>query len=178
MRETAPFRLASAQLELMKIDSPRTVREFGQHVAAAYEARRAAEIGGQQRARTIDRLRFGDRLTVRVAIAREVPVQVVRASAGDFLAALSPVEGTWTVVWHSVMWMYLDDAERGAVLAHLDRAGADAGERSPLAHIAFEAPALTADSGIGFEIRVRTWPGGAERVLGHGPAHGLPIEWD
>ena len=85
-----------------------------------------------------------DRLRGALAIAREVPVQVVRASAGDFLAALSPVEGTWTVVWHSVMWMYLDDAERGAVLAHLDRAGADAGERSPLAHIAFEAPALTA----------------------------------
>jgi len=63
------------------------------------------------------------------------------------------------------------------VLAELERAGADAAERAPLAHVAFEAPALTEDSGIGFEVTVRTWPGGAERVLGHAPAHGLPVDW-
>ena len=118
-----------------------------------------------------------DRLRGALAIAHEIPVRVVRESAADFLAALAPLEGTWTVVWHSVMWMYLDDVEREAVRAHIDRAGAEAGERGPLAHVAFEAPALTAESGIGFEVSVRTWPGGAERVLGHAPAHGLPVEW-
>ncbi len=72
MREAAPIGLSVAQLELMEIDSPRSVRVFGQHVAAAHEARRTAEITGKQRGRTIDRLRFGDRNAARVAIARTV----------------------------------------------------------------------------------------------------------
>jgi hypothetical protein len=118
-----------------------------------------------------------ERLRGALAIAREIPVRVVAETAGEFLAALAPAEGTWTVVWHSVMWMYLEETERQGVLAHLERAGADAAERAPLAHVAFEAPALTADSGIGFEVSVRTLPGGAERVLGHAPAHGLPVDW-
>jgi hypothetical protein len=118
-----------------------------------------------------------DRLRGALAIAREVTVRVEAESAAQFLASLAPAEGAWTVVWHSVMWMYLDDAEREAVLAHLERAGAAADDRAPLAHVAFEAPPFTADSGIGFEIRVRTWPGGDEQVLGHAPAHGLPVDW-
>jgi hypothetical protein len=118
-----------------------------------------------------------DRLRGALAIVRELPVRVVRAGAAEFLAELAPVEGTWTVVWHSVMWMYLDEAERAAVLAHLDRAGAEAAERAPVAHVGFEAPGLAAQSGSAFEVSVRTWPGGAERVLAHAPAHGLPVTW-
>ncbi len=118
-----------------------------------------------------------DRLRGALAIAREVPVHVIRESAAELLATLAPVEGTWTVVWHSVMWMYLEEAERAAVLAHLERAGAEAGARAPLAHVSFEAPGLTPEKGIGFEVSVRTWPGGAARVIGHAPAHGLPVDW-
>jgi hypothetical protein len=119
-----------------------------------------------------------DRLRGALAIAREVPVRVIRESAAELLATLAPLEGTWTVVWHSVMWMYLEGAEREAVLAHLERAGAEAGAGAPLAHVSFEAPGLTPEKGIGFEVSVRTWPGGAARVIGHAPAHGLPVEWD
>ncbi len=117
------------------------------------------------------------RLRGALAIAREVPVHVAEESAAQFLEDLAPAEGTWTVVWHSVMWMYLDDAEREAVVAHLERAGAEAHERAPLAHVAFEAPGLSAESGTAFEVRLRTWPGGDERMLGHAPAHGLPVDW-
>jgi hypothetical protein len=119
-----------------------------------------------------------ERLRGALSIAREVPVTVVREGAAEFLRTLAPAEGTWTVVWHSVMWMYLDDAERQAVRAHVARAGAEADEHAPLAHVAFEAPGLTPESGIGFEVRLRTWPGDAERVVGRAPAHGLPVEWD
>ncbi|HET8742952.1 MAG TPA: DUF2332 domain-containing protein [Gaiella sp.] len=117
------------------------------------------------------------RLRGALAIAREVPVHVAEESAGQFLETLAPVDGSWTVVWHSVMWMYLDGAERRAVHAHLERAGAEAGERAPLAHVAFEAPGLSAKSGTAFEVSVRTWPGGDAKVLGHAPAHGLPVDW-
>ncbi len=118
-----------------------------------------------------------DRLRGALAIAREVPVRVIRESAAELLATLAPVEGTWTVVWHSVMWMYLEDAERDAVLAHLERAGAEAAAGAPLAHVSFEAPGLTPETGAAFEVSVRTWPGGAARVIGHAPAHGLPVDW-
>jgi hypothetical protein len=119
-----------------------------------------------------------DRLRGALAIAREVPFRVVRESAAEFVAALEPVEGTWTVVWHTVMWMYLEAAERETVLTHLERAGTEAGDRSPLAHVAFEAPGLGSASGTAFELHMRTWPGGAERILGRAPAHGLPVDWD
>jgi len=26
-------------------------------------------------------------------------------------------------------------------------------------------------------VTARIWPGSAERILGHAPAHGLPVEW-
>jgi len=119
-----------------------------------------------------------ERLRGALAIAREVPARVVRESAAEFVEGVAPVEGAWTVVWHSVMWMYVEDAERSRVLEHLDRVGAAAREDAPLAHVSFEAPALTQESEIGFAVSVRTWPGDGERALGHAPAHGVPVDWE
>lgn len=59
-------------------------------------------------------------LRAAIAVAREHPARLVRAGAAELLAGLVPVEGTLTVVWHSVMWQYLDAQERRAVTERLE----------------------------------------------------------
>jgi hypothetical protein len=118
------------------------------------------------------------RLRSALAIARETPVEVVRRDAAGFLAGLAPAQGTWTVLWHSVMWMYLTEDERAAVRAHLERAGRAANDDARLAHVSLEPHGLDPETGLAFHVTVRTWPAGdPEATIGYAPAHGLPVEW-
>ena len=117
------------------------------------------------------------RLRGALTIARASPVTVVARGAADFVGELTTEPGRWTVLWHSVMWQYLDKTEQDAVHAHLERLGAAAGDEAPLARVGFEPRRLAAGEDIGFHVTARIWPGSAERILGHAPAHGLPVEW-
>lgn len=101
-------------------------------------------------------------------------VALERASAGDFVArevaALTPE--TTTVLFHSVMWMYVPEAERKRIHGLLAEAGARTSARAPLAWLRMES--------AGFEhceIRLRTWPGGDDRLLGKCHFHGAWVEW-
>ncbi|MFP5334591.1 MAG: DUF2332 domain-containing protein, partial [Actinomycetes bacterium] len=58
-----------------------------------------------------------ERLRGALAVARETPVEVRRSSARDFVGTLALRAGAATVLWHSVMWQYLDDAEQHDVTA-------------------------------------------------------------
>ena len=116
------------------------------------------------------------RLRGALTIARASPVTVVARGAADFVGELTTEPGRWTVLWHSVMWQYLDKAEQDAVHAHLERLGAAAADEAPLARVGFEPRRLAAGEDIGFHVTARIWPGSAERILGHAPAHGLPVE--
>lgn len=80
--------------------------------------------------------------------------------------------GVATVVSHSVVLTYLDEEARYALAELLARYGERASAHAPLAQLGIEAD----DSGL-FEIRLRTWPGGKERLLGTASGHGLPIRW-
>lgn len=117
------------------------------------------------------------RLRGAVDVARRTPARLLRAGALELVEGLSLAGGALTVVWHSVMWQYLDVAEQKAVLARLDVLGGTATSRSPLAHIAFEPRRSPTEEGGVFAVTVTTWPGGAERVLGRAPAHGVPVIW-
>ncbi len=119
------------------------------------------------------------RLAGALTVAADLPATVERSAAADFLDRAELRRGSWLVVWHSVMWQYLDPAERAAVLRRLDDLGAAATAEAPLAHVAFE-PRDVADTQA-FVISVQTWPdvgfGAGERVLGHAAPHGIPVDW-
>lgn len=124
-----------------------------------------------------DQLERLARLRGALALARETPVRVVEGDAASFLADLAPAPGAWTVVWHSVMWMYLEEEERTVVRAHLERAGTAATEDAPVAHVSLEPRALDPETSLAFHVAVRVWPGGPEQTIGHAPAHGVPVRW-
>lgn len=119
------------------------------------------------------------RLRGAIEIARAIPAEVVRASAADFVGALTLTPNTWLVVWHSVMWQYLEASERAVVLERLEALGAGATLDSPLAHLALEPTGVSGDGE--FVVTLRTWPdvglGPEERVLGIAHPHGPPVVW-
>lgn len=119
-----------------------------------------------------------ERLRAALQVAERVPAEVEQVGALDFLtrelAALPG--GMTTVVWHSLVWQYVDPAERRAVDALLERVGARATEEAPLARVTLE-PEKIGGGDVTFRVHLQRWPGG-ERVhvadaLGHGP----PVRW-
>jgi len=66
----------------------------------------------------------------------------------------------------------LPDATKARIAAHLERLGAAARRDTPVAWLAFEQ---FADEGP--RLTLRLWPGGTERLLARGDAHGRAVNW-
>jgi hypothetical protein len=118
-----------------------------------------------------------DRLRGAIAIAREVPAQLVRKTASAAVSGLTLAEGTLTVLWHSITWQYLSPEERAALRNGVEALAGRADTRSPFAHLTLE-PARDGPGGeLKFLVRVRSWPGGELQVLGQCHPHGPPVHW-
>jgi hypothetical protein len=101
-------------------------------------------------------------------------VRIEQGSALRWLEAeLSrPASGVVRVVFHSVMWLYVDAAERAAIKALMSRLGDASGVDTPLAWLRME--------GRNFdhcELRLRLWPGGGDELLGTCGFHGQHVDW-
>lgn len=132
-------------------------------------------VWADQRAR-LDLLRGG------LQLAAEHPVTVVRRDLVDHLESLAPQEGTVLVLWHSSVWLYLDDEHRRRADAAVERLGAMATPTSPVVEITreFLGERIAPDFPLGF----RAWPAapfggpaGATWLLADSPPHGLPVVW-
>lgn len=119
-----------------------------------------------------------ERLRGALALAASTPVVVRRQSAAEVVDGLELVAGTTTVLWHSVMWQYLDAPEQHQVRARIDQIGARASAAAPFAHLFLEPTRRTPQSDHEFLVVLETWPGGARRVLGHSRGHGIPTVWE
>ena len=119
-----------------------------------------------------------DRLCGAFRVAAEVPAAVRQQSAAGLVAGLDLVDGTLTVLWHSVMWQYLDRAERTAVDEGVRRLGSTATERAPFAHVFLEPRRRTPAAEHEFLVVLERWPGGDWTVLGQAHPHGVPVRWE
>ena len=116
-----------------------------------------------------------ERLRGALSVAAAAPERVERLGGGAFLEReLHPREGVATVVWHSVVRQYLSPDERERVLAAVEDAGRRATAAAPVAHLSMEPE--HGEHG-GFVLRLRTWPGGEERLLADVHGHGPPVVW-
>jgi hypothetical protein len=109
-------------------------------------------------------------------VAAEVPVEIERADAAvwvdDVLA--EPARGVATVVYHSVVWQYLGAAVQAALERTIRDAGARATADAPLAWLRFE-PHREPVRGV--DLRLTSWPGGADRSLAMSGYHGEWVRW-
>ena len=117
------------------------------------------------------------RMDAAVAAAGASPPRVSRQNAGDFVAdvlARPAVPGVTRMIMHSVVWQYIPKAERDAITAAIEAAGAAATAETPLAWVMLEANRDTHRH----ELTVRWWPGHAQTLqLATAHPHGAWVEW-
>jgi hypothetical protein len=118
-----------------------------------------------------------ERLRGAIAVARNVPAQLTRQTAGDAVAGLTLADGALTVLWHSITWQYLSAEEQATVRAGVDALGGRAKASSPFAHLTLEPARDGPGSPLKFLVGARYWPGGEPRVLAECHPHGPPVHW-
>ena len=116
-----------------------------------------------------------EQLRAAIRIARDDPPRVDEARAVEWLARelAEPARGTCTVVYHSAVWLYIERDEQAAIRELIEARGARATRDDPVAWLRHEDGEVVGT----IEVRLRTWPGGEERLLGMGHPHGKRVEW-
>ena len=115
------------------------------------------------------------RLCGALAVAAQFPADLRQEAASDTLRRTVLADGTWTVLWHSIVRQYLDEVQRAAVAERVAELGAAATPSARFAWLALEPHRPTPDGEC--LVTLTTWPGGEHRVLGTAPPHGLPVTW-
>lgn len=118
------------------------------------------------------------RLRAAVSVARRVPAGLDRMSAARAVAGLRLVRGTMTVLWHSITWQYLDDAERAGVAARAAELAGRADDATPFVWLSLEPMRRGPGDRNEFVVRARCWPAGTDEILGVCSPHGPPVVWE
>lgn len=106
-------------------------------------------------------------------VAKDVPVQLERSSAPPWVESQlrELPDGTATVVYHSIFFQYMSPEERNDFVSAIEEAGSRATGSAPLAWLRFEP------GGDQAETRLKTWPGGDDRLVATSGFHGAAVRW-
>ena len=86
-----------------------------------------------------DQLERIARTDAAIAIAKRVPATVVKAHADTWIdEQLAQKRSTATVVYHSIVWQYIDRDERTRITERIESSGAATSASSPIAWLSFE----------------------------------------
>lgn len=117
------------------------------------------------------RLRHLDQALATIAAS---PVEVDAVDAPDWLEIKLGDRSTalTTVLFHSIVWQYLDQGRQERLTATIRKAGALANRKAPLAWLRMEpGPNQAAELGL------TLWPGGRDLTLADVDYHGRWIRW-
>lgn len=154
----APLRVASRRgCDLAPID----VRDL------AHRLRLESFVWPEQ----LDRLA---RLRAAFAVAMHEPPVIDREAAGTWVETqlAERVGAVATVLFHSVVWWYIPEAERVRITRAMETAGASATHAAPLAWLRMEGATLEEA-----ELRLRLWPDGEDTLLARVHYHGAEVRW-
>lgn len=117
-----------------------------------------------------------ERLDAALKLASAARLKVRRADAVEAVRALlaNRKDGTIPVLVHSIMWQYMPDGTKAAIVDTILQALDPATNNRPLAWLRME-PLRTSDSFA--TLALTLWPGGATRHLARCDYHGRWIEW-
>lgn len=107
-------------------------------------------------------------------LAVRVPATIDAAPADEWLEqelAKPLPDNTTTIVFHSIVWQYLDERTRERVASTLREAGAKATADTPLAWLRMEP------DGDLTRVDATLWPGGESRMIARAGYHGRPVRW-
>ena len=108
-----------------------------------------------------------------LAVAQRVPAVVDAAGADEWLVRVlaEPRPACATVVFQSIVWQYIQTAQRERIAETMAQAGARADSATPLAWLRMEP------DGAATALRATVWPGERTRLLAHAGYHGRPVTW-
>lgn len=121
-----------------------------------------------------------DRMARAMAITAEDPPEIVAGDAAPFVEArANPRNGVATTLFHSIAFQYFPPDTQARIRAHMEQAGARATAKAPLAWLRFEMDTAVAstDDTEAPTLRLKLWPGGADRLLAHAHPHGKLVHW-
>jgi hypothetical protein len=131
-----------------------------------------------------DQVERFERLRGALDVAPRVPAQLERADALEWLGRRLALENdATTVVFHSIIELYLSPEERDHLRTLLGQAGAAASPDAPLAWLRMEHTDTDDPDARGWarlgppEVRLTLWPGGVERRIALSWPHGPPVRW-
>jgi hypothetical protein len=124
-----------------------------------------------------DQVERFSRITAALQIAARMSPKIVGGPAGEFIKRIALADSAATVVWHSVMWQYLDSTEQSRITRHLEQLGRQATDDDPLVHLRFEPMRREPGREHEFVVVMDSWPGRRDEILGVGQPHGIPVEW-
>lgn len=115
------------------------------------------------------------RIATAIGIARQNPPKLDRAEAADWTEQrFRGRSGMTSVLMHSIAMQYFPAASRERIARHMHDTGARASDGAPVAWLRFE---IADDEAARPTLTLTLWPGGIERVLATGSAHGHWIDW-
>ena len=121
-----------------------------------------------------DQLERMERLRAAMEITATEAPTIDRESADRWIEArlAEPTPGHATLIFHSVMWIYLPKEAQAAITTAVEVAGARATADAPLAWLRKETAAEEY-----CDVHLTTWPGGRERLIARSHYHGAWVEW-
>ncbi|MEO6248029.1 MAG: DUF2332 family protein [Sphingomicrobium sp.] len=123
-----------------------------------------------------DQARRIAQLAAALAVARLQPVNLDTGDAAGWieekLAEPQP-SGTARLIYHSIAFQYFPPDTQARVTQAIERAGATATAATPIGWLRFERTPDEQDP----TLRLRSWPGGDDRLLATCHPHGSYINW-
>jgi hypothetical protein len=119
-----------------------------------------------------DQLNRIERVRAALDLAAKVPVEVERAGAAEWIGRrlAEPRDGLATVIFHSIVMLYLPHDERMEFERLIEEAGQRADRDAPLAWLRMEADGERA------AVWLTTWPGGEDHRLARASYHGDTVD--
>lgn len=115
-------------------------------------------------------------LEAALKVAEVHPVTLDTADAADWIKAKlaePQPKGTSRLVYHSIAFQYFPSASQPRVAAAIERAGQRATVSKPIGWLRFERTPEEQDP----TLRLRSWPGGEDRLLATCHPHGAYVNW-